>query len=365
MNEQAQRILSWMKENPAGPYEIELRITNRCNLKCLFCWDWIKEQKTDNELSDNVYLKLVKDAKEMNVKRFHICGGGEQFMRAKTLLRTMIKIKKYQMTGRLITNGTLFTSDSIKKLVSNDWDEIIFSLDAPTSEIHDYLRGVDGTFNKVTEAIKLFSYWKRKFNTKTPRLIIAPVLSNKIYDKVPDMIKLAHNLGAQEVCLQLMIQKTSGCKDFMLNDEEKNVFIKNIQETKRIAKLYNIRCNVEDFLDKTLIEKSSEKKEIFKKDVKDVKEDGIIGSPCFFPWLYMGIFVDGTVQPCADAPEGKEFENIKDKSIKDIWFGNYFNNYRKNLIEKKLFSWCQRCCGNKIIESRGLRKELLSEFKIN
>jgi MoaA/NifB/PqqE/SkfB family radical SAM enzyme len=326
----------------------------------LSCWDWIKEQDKENEVPERRYLQIVKEAGKMGVERFHICGGGEPLIRRRTTVGIMTLIKKHGMKGRLITNGTLFTPLIIRKLVEVKWDEIIFSLDAPNAKIHDYLRGVDGTFHKVIKAIKLFEYWKRKFNSKRPRIIIAPLLTNLIYDKLSKMIELAHELGAEEVCIQLMIHKTSGCKDLELSKKQRYKLLKYVHEIKKIANICRINCNIEDFKDTKLIEKSSEKKEVLEGDVVNIKESGIAGAPCFFPWLYMGIFVDGTTQPCADAPIGKGFENIKKKSLSEIWYGEHFNEFRKRLIDRKLFAWCEKCCGNKIFESRTLRNQLLS-----
>lgn len=359
MNE-VQRILDWINKKPVGPYILELRMTNRCNLRCLLCWEWTKQQDVKNELPDEIYPRIIKEAKEMNVRRIDICGGGEPLIKSKVLFDIMTQTKRYGMEGRLITNGTLFTPDSIKQLVNVGWDEIIFSLDAPDAKTHDYLRGSNGTFNKVVENIKLFDNYKKQLNKKVPRILLAPVLTNLIHDKTVDMVKFAHNLGTQEVCFQLMIDKTSDCKNLMLNDGQRGIFLKKITETKRIADEYNIKCNIEDFSDKTVIEKSSEKKAVFEKDAESVKMKEIMGAPCFFPWFYIGISADGTVQPCADAPAGNEFENVKEKSLKEIWFGEKFDEFRERLMEKNLFPWCERCCGNKIFETRFFRKELLS-----
>jgi radical SAM protein with 4Fe4S-binding SPASM domain len=369
--DEVDRIISWIRGRKVGPYELEIRITNRCNLRCITCWDWLRNENTE-EIDEKYFLKALDDAFKLNVKLVHICGGGEPLMRKNLVLSLIKKSKSYGMCGRLITNGTLFTKKDVIEIVKSGWDEILFSVDSFRKKDYEFIRGVDGSFNKVLNSLRMFKEVKKKLRTNKPKIILAPLLTNKVYDKLNGMVKFAKKVGAEEVCLQLMMNKTSGCEKLQLKETELMKLTSYIFFALKLAKKLKIKCNFEHFLDKKLIEKTSEKDilykedakkvEIKKKDLKEMPNLKILNSPCFFPWYYIGIFVDGTVQPCADAPGGEEFENITKKKLDKIWFGKKFNEVRKSLINANLFDWCKKCCGNKIIETRRKRMEIINRL---
>lgn len=359
------RLVEWIKKGKSYPFELELRPTNNCNLRCIFCWDYMKTQTLESEIPSNRLIKIITEAKQLKVRRIHICGGGEPLMRRNVLEKIMKKIKILGMEGRLVTNASLFSQEIVETLVKIGWDEILVSLDSPIPADHDFLRGVEGTFRRVIKTLLLFKKFKKRLKSDRPKIILAPILTNKIYDKLTEMVDLAQYVGAEEVCLQLMINKTRRCKELTLTRRQQEVLQREILKAIEKAKNLGIRENFKNFLDTNLITHSSHKSCIYKEDVKPLKREKIpiLRSPCFYPWYYIGIFADSTVHPCADAPSTDNSESIMKKRLRDIWFGDVFNEYRKRLINGNLFPWCETCCGNKLMETRKIRNELLKILK--
>jgi len=346
-DEIARNVKLWFEGFKQPPYELEIRVTNRCNLNCLFCGNRLYADKS-NEVDDSTFKRVTIEACEMGVKYFHFCGGGEPLIR-KSLLTSLITIaKNYNRYVKLITNGTLLDEKTIKKLVKINLDELTISIDGPTARIHDYLRGLKGSFNKICQSVKKINYYKKVYNKIKPKLIMALVLTNKNFDKIDDMIKFAYYMGFEDVCIQPMIIVTPEAKLLKLSENQQKEFKKMLPQLEKLAKKYKVNCNVRDFYDTQIIEKSSNKDELMKKEFKN-------SLPCYFPWFYCGIFADGSVSPCPDAPTGI-FENIKTKSLKEIWYGRKFNQVRRRLFDGKLFEWCRNCCGNKFFENREIRK---------
>ena len=83
----------------------------------------------------------------MGVKQVYVLGGGEPLARHDTPL-LLERIKQHKMAGMLTTNGTLMPAELSQKLIDWQWDEIHFSIDGPTPEVHDALRGQKGAFRK-------------------------------------------------------------------------------------------------------------------------------------------------------------------------------------------------------------------------
>ncbi|MFH8119870.1 MAG: radical SAM protein, partial [Candidatus Aenigmatarchaeota archaeon] len=200
-------------------------------MKCLFC-QFYKGQEVNKkeELSDNKWIEIVKEACDLGVEKFQVMGLGEALCRKRLTIRIMKKIKKEERVGSLLTNGTLFDEASIRNIVEIGWDEILFSIDGPDAKTHDYLRGVKGTFDRVIKNLELFNKYKKKYKTDLPKIVIAPLLTRLIYNRLEDFIELAKRVEAQEICLQLMIEKTKDCKNLKLSEEEtktlKEVLIK-------------------------------------------------------------------------------------------------------------------------------------------
>lgn len=74
-----------------GPYQLALDITNKCNLRCLHCYNASGENRVmEHELSDDEVIKFVKDILPMKLLNFCFCGG-------ETLLRKELICKCIKM----------------------------------------------------------------------------------------------------------------------------------------------------------------------------------------------------------------------------------------------------------------------------
>ena len=62
-NEIAKRILEWKNGEKIGPFEVQFNPTNRCNLKCKFCWlrDFDKSGANYEELSMKKYKEMINE----------------------------------------------------------------------------------------------------------------------------------------------------------------------------------------------------------------------------------------------------------------------------------------------------------------
>ena len=64
-------------------------------------------------------------------------------------------------------------------------------------------------------------------------------------------------------------------------------------------------------------------------------------SRCFYPWFETRLDPFGNIYPCSiDIPMG----NIRKESLKEIWQGNKYRSFRKNLKKHKLLPACAKCC---------------------
>ncbi|MEW6006751.1 MAG: radical SAM protein [bacterium] len=133
-------------------FHIQWHITNRCNLRCLHCY---QEQFTaQNELPFSklklVSRNLISTAKLWNKKLKIALTGGEPLLKGE-LWDIIDYLKSFNVSLSLISNGTLI-SKCIREIKQSGLKEFYISLDGITEETNDAIRG-KGSFKKAIEGI--------------------------------------------------------------------------------------------------------------------------------------------------------------------------------------------------------------------
>ena len=164
--------------------ELDLHVTNNCNLQCAHCIYESNEKKMrDITLGD--VKKIIPALKTMQVKEVHITGG-------EPLLNSFIYeiidlLKSNEFIVRLQTNGMLITPSTINLLKKSGIDSVLVSLDG-MEECHNYLRGNNNSFKFAINAIKLFSNANIYTRVNT-------VLHKKNIDDIRELIILLNEIG--------------------------------------------------------------------------------------------------------------------------------------------------------------------------
>lgn len=361
MNERAKRILEWSKKKKAGPYLIEIWPTNRCNLRCIMCGTWNNREKLEKmgikydpkseikmEVSEERLLKLVDEANELNAKEFLITGGGEPFVRKSTTLKLIKKIKECGMFGNINTNGSLLTKKDIDEIVKTGWDMIMFSVDGPDAKTHDFIRGVRGTFQKVKTALQEIKKLKKRYRQDKPKVVFNTVLTNKIFDKIDKLIMFASEMGVSDITFIPLIVYSEKMKSIELNKKQKMKIKAKIQELIKLSEKLDVNTNLPwlEFF------KTDQMNEVILNEIKNSPRD-IIHSPCYEPFLHLLIKGNGETTFCCMIENSPE--NIKEKSLKKIWFGKYFSLQRRNFINKKIREECKFCVFSQYSKNKEIR----------
>ncbi len=132
--------VDWQK-----PRTMILLLNKRCNLKCDFCDLW---HYTDMMPFESA-ATIVQRAPAAGVKTLVITGG-EPFVHPRIF--ELIELAKNLGLGvNITTNGTLLVKD-LDRVKNSRVDSLSISLDG-FEETHDTLRGVDGTYSEVMNAV--------------------------------------------------------------------------------------------------------------------------------------------------------------------------------------------------------------------
>ncbi len=135
-----------------APHQVSFDITNKCNLRCLHCFNSSGENDVvKNELSDQEVLSFIETLVPMKLYNVCFCGG-ETLVRKDLLCECIKKLKPSGAHCSMVTNGILATDETIKELEQCGLDAIQFSLDG-MRVAHDRLRNKKGVYDSVMHAI--------------------------------------------------------------------------------------------------------------------------------------------------------------------------------------------------------------------
>lgn len=167
----------------SNPLEINLDITNKCMQKCTHCFASSRRGSLNIPLS---VIDQVIDAKPAVV----VLSGGEPFLNPE-ILYIVKKLKSAGIIVKILSNGTLITSQIIENLISSGLDShdlIQISLDAASPSTYAIFRGVN-QFNDCMRGARLVS------ESPIP-LKIHSVITNTNLSEVLDILELAISLNA-------------------------------------------------------------------------------------------------------------------------------------------------------------------------
>jgi len=384
------RLVKWAEGEKPGPYSLEFFVERGCNQKCRFC----DPNKNKISLDFKTAFKILKEAKGLDVKICRIVGIGEPFFKKDEMTKLMERVKQYDMFGHVITNGSLLDERIVKKLVEIEWDEIDISIHGPDAATHDYLVRLPGAFDKVVHNIRRFNYWKKKLKKDKPKLKICFTLNKVNYDKIENIVRLCEELNCNFLLRPLETDIVSGesvRKLLLLNDDEEKIVEKNIEKIKEIFKKSKIEiflpyvdgklitnvlpCKPEkkvncNFKHKTFLklnENDWNKKVEDEENITVLDSNNLVNSMCFEPWLNLTIRDYRYFGTCCKSiyPILSEKKKRKYKSLKEIWFGEYFEKMRKDSIKRNFKGFCSACCNDDTTHISQHLKMIIDQKSIN
>lgn len=357
MDEKIARLTSWMNDNGEMPFTLEINPTNRCNLQCSYCWQQNFENiDKEDKISKEKMLEIIKEASELGVREIRIPGSGEPLLRNE-LLEIMQEIKHNNINGLLITNGLLLDEQKINQVIDMQWDCITFSFDSTDKKVNDFFRR-EGSFEKLRENLLLLQKLKSKKSSSKPLIRFNVVITNKNYKTLSDIIAFAKKVSCEDVEFQPLTVWSKVAEKYKLNRLQRFLLSRKIPEIKALADSYGIYTNISD-LNSNVIAKAAGDMD---KLMNTKEKNSFLSLPCFEPWYNMVILPEGKVNACSMA--GSSFgANILNKSLKEIWKGDYFTKLRQDLLKKELPVYCKKCCAVVFVENKKIKEALKKKAK--
>jgi len=329
------RLRRWQHGETPGPWYITWYPTKRCNLRCVMCWRNEFEFDPRDEVPDDRVLLFVDECAELGVREWCITGGGEPLLREALVTEACRRIRHHGMNGNLTQNATLLKPDFMRALIEVGWADVTCSLDAPTAEVHDAIRG-KGTFDRSTSAMAEFARMRREMKADSPTLSFTTTVMRQNCHLLPDMVELAHRMGCDSARGLLIMGHW--CTDYLLTPEQTAALPEIVERVNKRGQELGIATDFASIVDTHV----SDRRRQAILDRVFGKPQGISGAPCFDPWHSLAVLGDGCIGPCcaswfADAPR------ITEGSLRELWTGPFLTRVRDSMARGQMFEFCKVC----------------------
>jgi len=191
------------------PSEVQARLTNRCNYKCLQCGCWRMAHSPEMDIDQ--WKKAIASIREfLGVFRLEFIGG-EPFVK-KGLLDLLGYCHELGLDWGVATNGSAFADPRISdQFVAARPLKVNISVDGPTPEVHDRLRGIPGSLAQIAEGIANLRSAMGRLGHRFPIRIVL-TLNALNFRHAPGLVDWVDKVGATSICINPMGEWTEESK---------------------------------------------------------------------------------------------------------------------------------------------------------
>ena len=318
------------------PVCLYLEVTNRCNLLCTTCPRTYVDLEPPADMSWELFTGIVDQVPE--AKRAVLHGVGEPML-VKALPRMVRYLKDRGVYVLFNTNGTLLNRTNGRALIDAGLDELRVSLDASNAKSYLAVRGKN-FFDRILKNVRAFREMQEREGHSTPRVSAWLTGLKETLPELPDFVRAAAALGVREVYLQRLVYFDDSLgharPDQALYEAMSREDAAYLDEAETVARALGMTFSASGA--------ASEPGESLKR-----AEDGNPWSLCRRPWTVMYFTANGRALPCCIAPfsqRGYENYTLGDatqQTIRDIWNGAAYRDFRAALLSDKPPAACASC----------------------
>ena len=184
---------------PQKPLAVDLYVTRDCNLRCTYCFagaKYVLEHRDCEDFSGrrSRIFNLVDQIADFDLRRILVTGGEPTLL--PYLPEVIGRLTTYGIRVTLATNALLMSDKLVESLKGAGLQKVQAKLDAGRPSIQDALSGVEGSYAKLIEGIRIL---KRH----SLYVSVASVVTASNIQAVPEVIRICADLGVDEVSPRL------------------------------------------------------------------------------------------------------------------------------------------------------------------
>ncbi|MEN8908385.1 MAG: radical SAM protein [Clostridiales bacterium] len=301
-------------------------ITMGCNLRCMHCGSSC-ENALEGELTTNEAVSLAKDLGILGFKWLTLSGGEPTIRKDWDIIAKALYDNG--IIPNIITNGWLFTKETIERAEKAHVNTIAISLDG-LKDTHDAIRR-EGSYDRIMSALDLF-----KGSTVHPSIITT--VNRKNINELTEILKILNKKRISGWQLQIILPmgNTLDNKDLLMGPAD-------VDEIIDFA--YNAMKNAENKVNVRLADCLGyfNNKEIEIR-AKDKKNNFYSWQGCNAGKYSLGILHNGDIIGCTSVRDKEYIEgNIRKTPIKEIWESEKSFQWNRNLKKENLKGFCKKC----------------------
>lgn len=211
-------------------FTLKWDITYKCNLNCAHCINGDFLEKTERELGLKEVRSIISKLKKAGADRVHLLGG-EPLARS-DIMDIFNCFEEENLCFGFNTNGLKLSDPKMRETIMQlkCLRNIVVSLEGPTAEINDKIRGKK-VFEITRKNLEELVDFKRKHNLTELSITVNTVVSQFNIAHIIDMIMWCKNIGVDEIGLLQFLAEGNGAKiDGMITPEQEIDLVKKIAE---------------------------------------------------------------------------------------------------------------------------------------
>jgi PqqA peptide cyclase len=300
-----------------APIGLLAELTHRCPLQCPYCSNPVELDRKSGELDTQTWSRVFSEAAALGVLQVHL-SGGEPTARP-DLAEIVAHCRKENLYTNLITSGVLLNEKSLQTLYDAGLDHVQLSFQDVEAVNADRIGGYKGGHSKKLKLAE------RVVALGLP-LTVNAVIHRQNIDSTEKFVEFAVKLGARRI----EIAHTQYYGWALANRDA--LMPTHSQALDAVKLLEDLRRRYDGII-----------------VIDAVVPDYYARFPkaCVGGWgrRVINVTPAGKVLPChaAETIPGLIFDNVKDKSLKDIWLTSQaFNAYRGTAWMPEPCQSCER-----------------------
>jgi radical SAM protein with 4Fe4S-binding SPASM domain len=327
-----------------GPIQANLRLTNRCNIRCIHCYynsPYVEKpafaplrraKQIGEDLPSSMEMNSLRhanaDSKQMRsviyellrlgTRSWQLGGNGEPFMHQEFLEFAGI-LKRSGSHCITNSNGTLIDAEIADQLIRMQFDELRVTTMAGTPE--SYVRTHPGStkekFSILKRNLEYIVEQRNALNARRPKITLVTVVIAENSDSLVEFAQFAAHIGADRVLFRPVDDIDDPGLAKVVPSELQAVSVQEqLAEVRLFLESRSIGHNIDYF--RTIFRGQLNTEALYKH------------IPCYYGWLASFIDPDGEVYPCCRCyePLGNAFE----RGFAEIWQGTSYQKFRHEAL---------------------------------
>jgi MoaA/NifB/PqqE/SkfB family radical SAM enzyme len=295
-------------------------VNERCNYRCRYCEYWRMKEYGD-EMTVEQWTDALGSLKQF-IGTYHVeFSGGEPF-RKKGFLDILRFCQDQGIRWGVTTNGSAFSEKIVRQTVAAEPFNVNISIDGHRSEIHDYMRGVPGSLDRIVGGIGRLRQQRTEQGRDFP-IIIKPTVHSKNFRELPDLVRWAQGIGVTAINFQPVDRWTQETYDELWIERGQHAELEKV-----VAELIAMKRDGAPILNTELV------MDLWTSHFREEKAPAE-ALPCRVGMRNYFIRPNGDVELCWFYPP---IGNVKQQPARDIWRGQLARERRKETVE------CTKLC---------------------